>query len=278
MAVTPVPSMAGIGNAFGQLPQLVGTSQGQLAAAQAAYQNMMQLLPTLIQMYQWNHPSTYQQAEMSADQARAGYYNEQTTSDQQKNQLAAQQDQFNDTLNAAKLQTTQANTNSEISYRNAEAQIAGLRAQISAGDLAVAQQNEQIKQQTLGLDALKASDQSSYDQLGRAVQVYTAAQNRYNNAYKNALTLYGKAYPTGGGPNLDQFLKQQKIVLPSQPTWNWAMSQVGGTAATPKAPSAPTTPTPKAAAPKGTAPKAAAPKTAKPGAPPKSGGGTNPGL
>lgn len=68
--ITPV----NVGGAYSALPQLVGTAQGKIQAAQMALQDYMQMLPSLMRYYEWSHLSPYQQGELSYRQSMLNDY------------------------------------------------------------------------------------------------------------------------------------------------------------------------------------------------------------
>jgi len=157
-----VPQVKGLGAAFAALPQLVGTAQGKMQAAQMAYDNFMQQLPLMLKVYEYNHPSAYQQGMLSYDQGRLGYDQSLLGIDQQRLGIEAQ--------NAA----------------------------TSAGRLGIAQNEYNALYGTNGLDRIKTALSGYMDSVSAWQKQYDAALSKWKAQHPST----GMTLPSAGLPSL----------------------------------------------------------------------------
>lgn len=194
--LTTITPDKNLGSAFASMPRLLGTAMGQEQGMQAAYQNAMKLMPTMMSAarlaqnaYEWAHLSPYQSGSLNLRQQ-------------------------SNNIQAARLPIEQQVANADMS-----------RAGTAAGQL-----NFDVNKwaQQYKLDEKKYGLQSAQVQTDLLKAAATIAQNAYDANAKNTqlvLDQYHYANPWGTMPGAPTATIPQ-VTLPQAPDYNAIIQQL----------------------------------------------------
>jgi len=174
-ALLPITPVKGLGAAFAAVPRLVGTAQGKMQAGQMAWNDFLAQLPDLIRVYEYNHPSAYQQQDLA--------------------------------LRNATLQNTEGYDQARIGIETQTAGTSAENAATSAARLALAQQTYDAEYGPNGINTIKTAISTYNDYVNGLAKNYQEQLDRWKAANPTTGIKPGSAPPAPPAiPSLQEFM------------------------------------------------------------------------